>query len=68
VSNALSTWVDSLVFITLAFYGIMPIWILIKGQYIVKMAITIGSIPLIYLIRGQKRLEKEPSPYAGRPV
>jgi uncharacterized integral membrane protein (TIGR00697 family) len=54
VSNTLSTWVDSVVFITLAFYGVMPIWILIKGQYIVKMAITIGSLPLIYLVRGKK--------------
>ncbi len=53
VSNALSTWVDSVVFIALAFYGIMPIWILIKGQYIVKMAITIGSLPLIYLVKGR---------------
>ncbi|MFB3885206.1 MAG: queuosine precursor transporter [Thermodesulfobacteriota bacterium] len=53
VSNALSTGVDSVVFITLAFYGIMPVWILIKGQYIVKMAITVGSLPLIYLVRGQ---------------
>ncbi len=53
VSNAFSTWVDSVVFITLAFYGIMPIWILIKGQYIVKMAITIGSLPLIYLVKAQ---------------
>ncbi len=68
VSNAFSTCVDSVVFITLAFYGIMPIWVLIKGQYIVKMAITIGSLPLIYLIRGQRRLEKEPFPYTGRPV
>jgi len=53
VSNTISTWVDSVVFITLAFYGIMPIWILIKGQYVVKMAITIGSLPLIYLVRSQ---------------
>jgi uncharacterized integral membrane protein (TIGR00697 family) len=53
VSNTISTWVDSVVFITLAFYGIMPIWILIKGQYIVKMAITIGSLPLIYLVKSQ---------------
>jgi uncharacterized integral membrane protein (TIGR00697 family) len=53
VSNALSTWVDSVVFITLAFYGIMPVWILIKGQYLVKMAITIASLPLIYLVKSQ---------------
>jgi uncharacterized integral membrane protein (TIGR00697 family) len=52
-SNAISTWVDSLIFITLAFYGLMPLWSLIKGQYVVKMAITIVSLPLIYLVRGQ---------------
>ncbi len=55
VSNAFSTGMDSVVFITLAFYGIMPIWILIKGQYIMKMIITIGSLPLIYLVKGQMR-------------
>src|SRR4030066_553245 len=57
VSNAFSTGVDSVVFITLAFYGIMPIWILIKGQYIVKMAITFVSLPLIYLIRSRSGQE-----------
>ena len=54
VSNTISTGIDSVIFITLAFYGIMPVWILIKGQYVVKMAITVGSLPLIYLIRSQK--------------
>jgi uncharacterized integral membrane protein (TIGR00697 family) len=54
VSNAVSTWVDSVVFITLAFYGIMPVWVLIKGQYIVKMAITLVSLPLIYLVRSRR--------------
>jgi len=53
VSNTFSTGVDSVVFITLAFYGVMPVWILIKGQYLVKMAITIGSLPLIYLVKGR---------------
>jgi hypothetical protein len=54
VSNTISTWVDSVVFITFAFYGIMPIWPLIKGQYVIKMAITLISIPLIYLVRSRK--------------
>jgi len=53
ISNTISTGVDSMVFITLAFYGLMPIWSLIKGQYVVKMAITLVSLPLIYLVRGQ---------------
>lgn len=48
VSNSVSTLVDSCVFITIAFLGIMPILPLILGQYIVKMTITILSLPLIY--------------------
>lgn len=56
VSNTISTWVDSVVFITFAFYGVMPIWPLIKGQYVVKMAITFVSIPLIYLVKSQREL------------
>jgi uncharacterized integral membrane protein (TIGR00697 family) len=56
VSNTVSTGVDSVVFITIAFYGIMPIGMLIQGQYVVKMAITFISLPLIYLVRGPARL------------
>jgi uncharacterized PurR-regulated membrane protein YhhQ (DUF165 family) len=41
------------IFIALAFYGVMPVWVLIKGQYVVKMAITIGSLPMIYLVRSK---------------
>jgi uncharacterized integral membrane protein (TIGR00697 family) len=48
VSNSVSTLVDSCVFITIAFLGVMPILPLIIGQYIVKMTITILSLPLIY--------------------
>lgn len=54
VSNTVSTGVDSVVFITLAFYGLMPVWPLIEGQYVVKMAITLVSLPLIYLVRSRK--------------
>jgi queuosine precursor transporter len=64
-SNTLSTWVDSVLFITLAFYGILPVWVLIKGQYLVKMAITLVSLPLIYLIRSEKA-GREPVPVSGR--
>jgi len=45
ISNALSTWIDSFLFIVLAFHGIMPVWDLIKGQYLVKLAITFVSLP-----------------------
>jgi hypothetical protein len=65
VSNAISTWVDSVIFISLAFYGTLPIWILIKGQYVVKMAITIGSLPLIYLVKGSGKFGETSSGRAG---
>ncbi|MBI5472543.1 MAG: queuosine precursor transporter [Ignavibacteriae bacterium] len=48
VSNSVSTLVDSVVFVTLAFAGVLPLLPLIVGQYILKMAITCLSIPLIY--------------------
>jgi len=51
VSNTISTGFDSVLFITVAFYGLMPIGSLIQGQYIVKMAITVLSLPLIYLVK-----------------
>lgn len=51
VSNAVSTGVDSAVFITAAFAGAQPLLPLIQGQYVVKMAVTLLSLPLIYLIR-----------------
>ncbi|MEW6033553.1 MAG: queuosine precursor transporter [Chloroflexota bacterium] len=55
-SNAVSTLVDSMVFITIAFGGVFPVLPLIEGQYIVKMAVTAVSIPLIYLIRERARI------------
>ena len=58
VSNAVSTLVDSVVFIFLAFYGILPVGPLIKGQYLIKMAITIASIPLIYIPSLRSRVVK----------
>lgn len=55
LSNALSTLMDSVVFITLAFAGTgLPLLSLIQGQYLVKMIVAVVSIPLIYLIRSQK--------------
>jgi queuosine precursor transporter len=68
VSNAISTWVDSVIFITLAFYGTMPVWILIKGQYVIKMAITLLSLPLIYLVKGSGRSGATSSALAGMPL
>ena len=52
VSNAVSTGIDSALFVTLAFLGTLPIVPLILGQYVIKMAVTVASLPLIYLVRG----------------
>jgi uncharacterized integral membrane protein (TIGR00697 family) len=48
VSNAVSTALDSLMFVTLAFAGVLPILPLVIGQYVVKMVVTVLSLPLIY--------------------
>jgi uncharacterized integral membrane protein (TIGR00697 family) len=59
ISNAVSTLVDSILFISIAFYKVMPVYPLIRGQYLVKMGITLVSIPLIYLVRGERlKMEK----------
>ena len=50
-SNAVSTGVDSALFVTLAFAGIFPVAPLITGQYVIKMGVTVVSLPLIYAIR-----------------
>jgi queuosine precursor transporter len=63
VSNAVSTAVDSLVFVTLAFAGVLPVLPLVVGQYVVKMAVTVLSLPLIYRIRAGPMVPIDP----GRP-
>lgn len=47
-SNAVSTAVDSALFVVLAFAGTLPVVPLIVGQYLIKMGITVLSLPLIY--------------------
>ncbi len=60
VSNTISTLVDSVLFITIAFWGVYPVLPLIVGQYAVKMGVTVLSIPLIYLVRATPlRVETE---------
>jgi hypothetical protein len=49
-SNAVSTGIDSAVFVTIAFAGSLPLVPLIAGQYLIKMVVTILSLPLIYTI------------------
>lgn len=51
-SNTLSLALDTVLFITLAFAGTgAPLLPLMLGQYLVKLAVTVVSVPLIYLVR-----------------
>jgi len=47
-SNAVGTLLDSVLFISLAFYGRFPLLPLIVGNYAIKMLVTGLSLPLIY--------------------
>jgi hypothetical protein len=49
VSNGIATGLDSVVFVAIAFYGSLPLIPLIAGQYAIKMAVTVVSLPLIYV-------------------
>ena len=49
VSTAVSQLIDSVLFITIAFYGTMPVAPLIIGQWIIKFAIAVLDTPIIYL-------------------
>jgi queuosine precursor transporter len=69
-SNALSTLVDSVLFITLAFAGspvvhagslgleLKALGLLILGQYIVKMLVTAVSVPLIYAVKAVTKVSE----------
>jgi queuosine precursor transporter len=55
ISNAMSTLIDSALFIGIAFAGVLPVWPLVRGQYAVKMGVTAISLPLIYAVRGVEK-------------
>jgi queuosine precursor transporter len=55
LSNTVSTAVDSTIFVVIAFGGVMPVMSLILGQYVVKMAVTVASLPLAWFIRSARR-------------
>lgn len=48
LSTAVSQLIDSVVFITIAFYGSMPVLPLILGQWTIKLAIAMLDTPVIY--------------------
>ncbi len=50
-SDIPSLGIDSVIFITLAFYGVMPLLPLIWGQLVLKWIVGIADTPLMYLSR-----------------
>ena len=48
-STIVSQFIDSVIFITIAFYGVFPIAPLILGQWIVKICIAIIDTPFMYI-------------------
>lgn len=54
-STAVSQFIDSFIFIFIAFYGVMPVWPLIFGQWAVKLVIALLDTPVVYLLVGYMR-------------
>jgi len=42
---------DTVIFITIAFYGVLPVVPLIIGQYIVKLIIAAMDTPFLYSVK-----------------
>lgn len=50
LSTAVSQLIDTVVFITIAFYGVMPIAPLILGQWVIKLIIAVLDTPVMYAV------------------
>jgi len=50
LSTAVSQFVDSVIFITIAFYGSFPIAGAIFGQYLIKLVIAALDTPVVYFV------------------
>jgi uncharacterized integral membrane protein (TIGR00697 family) len=55
VSTMTSQALDTVIFITIAFYGVLPVVPLIVGQYIVKLVIAALDTPFIYGVHWARR-------------
>ncbi|UCG94067.1 MAG: queuosine precursor transporter [Candidatus Aerophobus sp.] len=62
-STLVSQAIDTSLFISLAFYGVVPVLPLILGQYFVKLCIALLDTPLVYLlvycVRGKTTVTEE---------
>jgi uncharacterized integral membrane protein (TIGR00697 family) len=49
LSTVSSQFLDSVVFCFLAFYGLLPVWPLVLGQFVIKLLVALADTPLVYL-------------------
>lgn len=59
IASALSQVVDTLLFVTIAFYGVFPIGPLLGGQMLAKVVLSVAAIPFVItgLVALGKRLD-----------
>jgi len=60
VSNSISVPIDSLIFSFIAFWGVFPksvVWAIILSNIIIKGITTFIGLPLIYLVKDQKKIK-----------
>jgi len=50
LSTMVSQAIDTVIFITIAFYGVMDIVPLLIGQYVIKLIIGVLDTPFIYFV------------------
>jgi queuosine precursor transporter len=50
IAAALSQIVDTLIFITVSFYGVRPIWDLILGQALAKVVLSAVLVPFVIIL------------------
>jgi uncharacterized integral membrane protein (TIGR00697 family) len=68
VSTATSQLADTIVFITVGFYGLVPLLPTIAGQYLIKLMIAAFDTPLVYLdVAWGRRYGGWSTPGAGDP-
>ncbi|MEZ5709907.1 MAG: queuosine precursor transporter [Blastomonas sp.] len=61
IASALSQIVDTLLFITIAFYGVFPIGTLMAGQMLAKVVLSFVLVPflIVFLVRLGRMLDEQ---------
>ncbi|WP_319470674.1 queuosine precursor transporter [uncultured Pseudodesulfovibrio sp.] len=61
LSTMLSQLIDSTIFVTVAFYGVLPVGEIIFGQWLVKLAIAALDTPVVYALVATLRGKVRPA-------